>query len=87
MLTVTEATGGYLSKVLEEAKASPETAVRLAVEGNGLTAALDTERPGDTTFDHNGRTVLLLDEQASQVLSERTLDVQTTTDGPRLGIS
>jgi len=86
MLTITETTGGYLSKVLDEAKVSPDTAVRLVVEGNGLTAALDTERPGDAAIDHNGRKVLLLDEQASRVLEERTLDVQATADGPKLGI-
>jgi len=87
MLTITEAAGGYLSKVLDDANAAPDTAVRLVVESNGLTAALDSERPGDASIDHDGRKVLLLDSQASQVLSERTLDVQATDDGPRLGIS
>ena len=86
MLNITEATGGYLSKVLDEANAAPDTAVRLVVEGKGLSAGLDTERPGDASIEHEGRKVLLLDEQASQVLADRTLDVQTTVDGPRLGI-
>jgi Fe-S cluster assembly iron-binding protein IscA len=86
MLTVTEAAGGYLSSWLERANATDDTAVRLFVEPKGLAAALDTERPGDTTIEHAGRRVLLLDEEASQALSERTLDVQRTPDGPRLGI-
>ncbi len=87
MLTLTEAAGGYLNKVLEEAKVPADTAVRLVVESDGLTSALDTPRPGDTAFDHEGRKVLLLDERASQLLAERTLDVQPTDEGPRLGIS
>lgn len=86
MLNLTQAAGGYLSKVLEEASASPETAVRLAVEGEGLQSTLDTVRPGDTTYNHEGRKVLLLDTQASRVLANRTLDVQPTDEGPRLGI-
>jgi Fe-S cluster assembly iron-binding protein IscA len=87
MLNITEAAGGYLSKVLDDANATPETAVRLVVQSSGLTAALDTERPGDAAIDHDGRKVLLLDAQASQVLADRTLDMQPTEEGPRLGIS
>jgi len=86
MLNLTEAAGGYLNKVLEEAQASPDTAVRLAVEGQGIASSLDTARPGDTTYDHEGRKVLLLDATASRVLAERTLDVHPTDEGPRLGI-
>ena len=86
MLNMTDAAAGYLSEVLENANAAPDTAVRLVVETNGLSSALDQPRPGDTTFDHEGRKVLVLDPQASEVLAERTLDVQSTDDGPRLGI-
>lgn len=87
MLTITEAAGGYLNKWLDEAKAAPDTAVRLAVASKGFTAALDKERPGDLTVDHDGRKVLLLDEQASSALSERTLDVKGTPEGPKLGLT
>lgn len=86
MLNLTPAAGGYLSQVLEEAKASPDTAVRLAVDGDGLESKLDVVRPGDTTYNHEGRKVLLLDTRASRVLADRTLDVQPTDEGPRLGI-
>jgi Fe-S cluster assembly iron-binding protein IscA len=87
MMTLTEAAGGFLSKVLEEASAPPDTAVRLKVETNGLASTLDQPRPGDTTFNHDGRKVLLLDPAASQVLAGKKLDLQPTDDGPRLGIS
>ena len=87
MLTITDAAGGYLTKVLDEAQVSDETAVRLVAAPEGLTAALDTEKPGDASFDHDGRKVLLLDQLASQVLDERTLDVQNTPDGDKLGLT
>ena len=87
MLTMTQAAAGYLSDVLERANVSPETAVRLVVEADGLTPALDTARPGDTTFDHAGRKVLLLDAFTSDVLADRTLDIQSTDEGPRLSVS
>lgn len=86
MMNLTESAGGFLSKVLDEAQASPDTAVRLAVEGDGVQSTLDTVRPGDTTYNHEGRKVLLLDTRASRVLADRTLDVQPTEEGPRLSI-
>jgi len=86
MLTMTDAAAGYLSDVLEKANVSPDTAVRLVVEADGLAPALDTARPGDTTFDHEGRKVLLLDALASDVLADRTLDVHSTDDGLRLSV-
>jgi hypothetical protein len=45
---------------------------------------LDNARPGDETFDYEGRTVLMLDAQVSQVLDDSTLDVEATDEGPKL---
>ncbi len=45
---------------------------------------VDGERPGDTPFKHQGRTVLLLDERVSQLLESETLDVKQTAKGNRL---
>lgn len=87
MLTMTEAAGGYLFRFLDETDASPDTAVRLVAAGEGIRPELDTERPGDAHLDHDGRKVLLLDPHASEMLAERTLDIEPTPDGPRLGLS
>ena len=84
MMTMTDAAGGFLSELLEDAP--PETAIRLVVEPHGLTSKLDTSRPGDTALNHSGRRVLLLDGRASMALSDKKLDVQDTDDGPRLRI-
>jgi hypothetical protein len=84
MFIVTEAAGGYLTAVLDNANASEETAIRLVLEGNTLTPQLDNTHPGDKTFDHEGRMVLMLDAQVSQVLDDSTLDIETTEEGPKL---
>jgi hypothetical protein len=87
MLTMTDAAAGYLSDVLEKANVSSDTAAHLVVEADGLAPALDSARPGDTTFNHEGRKVLLLDALASEVLADRTLDVHSTEDGPSLSVT
>jgi hypothetical protein len=84
MFMMTETAGEYLTTVLDNANASEETAIRFVLEGNTLTPKLDNARPGDATFDHVGRQVLVLDAQVSQVLADSTLDVQATDEGPKL---
>ena len=84
MFIVTEAAGGYLTAVLDNANASEETAIRFVLEGNTLTPQLDNTYPGDKTFDHEGRMVLILDAQVSQVLDDNTLDIEATEEGPKL---
>jgi hypothetical protein len=84
MFMMTEMAGEYLTAVLDNAHASEETAIRFVLEGNTLTPRLDNARPGDATFDYEGRRVLVLDGQVSQALAESTLDVQTTEEGPKL---
>ena len=84
MFTMTETAGEYLTTVLDDANAAEETAIRLVIEDNTLMPKLDNARPGDATFDHEGRTVLVLDEQMTQVLAESRLDVSATEEGPQL---
>ena len=82
MLTVTEAAGTLLAQILDQEDLPQEVAIRLVHEGEGVTMQPDSERPGDATFQHEDRTVLLLDEQISQLLTEETLDV----DGEKLAL-
>jgi Fe-S cluster assembly iron-binding protein IscA len=84
MLTVTEAAGVYLTEILAEANAADDTAVRFVVQENKLAPYLDNARPGDATFDHEGRTILVLDEGISQTLANSTLDVKDTDTGVQL---
>ena len=84
MLMMTETAGEYLTALLDNTNAPEETAIRFVLEGNTLTPRLDNSRPGDATFDHDGRRVLVLDADVSQALAESTLDVQATEEGPKL---
>ncbi len=76
MLTVTEAASARLAQVLKQQSMPEEIAVRFVYEGNGGALRRDNERPGDTTFQHEGRTVLLPDAQVSGLLAEDTLDLE-----------
>jgi len=82
MLTVTEAASARLAEILKQEEFPEEAAIRFVREAGGLRLQSDNERPGDTTFQHEGRTVLLLDEQVSELLADETLDV----DGPKLAL-
>ena len=87
MLTVTENAVRHLAELLSNADAAEEEAIRFVREGRTITPKLDCERPGDTTYEHEGNTVLLLDENVFALLGDRTLDVQDTDDGPQLTIN
>jgi hypothetical protein len=87
MLTVTESAGAHLSSLLNEAEAPEDVAVRFVLEGQGLAMALDNERPEDEKFDHEGKTILLLDNQISELLADKTLDIEMAEDGPQLALS
>jgi len=87
MLTLTQAAGEHLSKLLDESDANDEAAVRLVAREQGLALAADQPRPEDTTFEHDGKTVLILDQQVAEALADRTLDVQDTENGKALSIS
>jgi len=84
MLTLTDGAGEHLAQMLTVA--SEGTAIRLVALGKDLKMQLDSVKPGDTTFDHKGGTVLVLDEQTAGFLAGKTLDVTDTDGGPRLAL-
>lgn len=86
MLTITEAATQHLATLLERAETPADLALRVIHDGHTLGLRPDNPRPGDTTFAHQSRTVLILDEEMSALLAERTLDVQQTAEGPQLAI-
>jgi len=88
MLTVTDAAGARLAQMLGQQCLAEEFAIRFVYEGRGIVIQQDSERAGDTAFQHEGRTVLLLDAQISEQLTELTLDlegVQFALHTPREG--
>lgn len=85
MLNVTEPAAAHLAQLLSGAP--DENVVRFVPGENGLAMQLSQAQPGDTTFDHGEKTVLALDAAISDSLSEHTLDVQPTQQGPQLTLS
>jgi hypothetical protein len=84
---MTEAAGAHLIDLLGEADVPEDVAIRFVVESEELTLRLDKERPGDESLTHEGKTVLLLDEQMSPMLSEKTLDIEPSDEGPKLTLT
>ena len=84
MFVMTEAAGGFLTRVLEEARAAEDTAVRFLLEGERVTPTLDTVRAGDDVFAHAGRKVLVVDKGVSSALGSSVLDVEKTQNGSKL---
>lgn len=84
MFVMTEAAGGYLTRVLEQAHATDDTAVRFVLEGERLTPKLDTVQPGDDVFAHAGRKVLVVDKSVARALGSSILDVEKTMNGNKL---
>jgi len=84
MFAVTENALAKISRVLGHKKAPDNAAVRLKREPDGVRIRLDSPKSGDTTFDHEGKTVLVLDEEVSKSLAGRKLDVLDNGTGPRL---
>jgi hypothetical protein len=84
MFVMTEAAGGFLTRLLDEARATDDTAVRFILEGERVTPMLDTVRPGDDVFAHGGRKVLIVDKGVANALGSSVLDVERTQNGSKL---
>ncbi|MHC5023233.1 MAG: hypothetical protein ACYTGG_04895 [Planctomycetota bacterium] len=87
MFTVTDAAAEHLSDLLEQAEAPADVAVRFVLSDEGLGLELDNEKPGDATFNHETRVVLLLDEMIVALLDNRTLDLEDDEDGAALTLT
>lgn len=86
MLTVTDAACAFLAELLTEADAPEGVAIRFIIEEQGLAMRLDNHHDGDDSFNHGERLVLLVDEEMSVILDEKTLDVEESDEGPKLAL-
>jgi hypothetical protein len=84
MLTVTTAALDRLSTKLARKKAGEGMALRFTRRPGGWRLRLDRADPADKTYTHEGRNVLLLDQDVSRAMASMTLDVRVTNRGPRL---
>ena len=86
MLNASDAACAFISELLTFEGAPDESAVRIVIEENELSIKLDKEKPGDKTYLHEGKTVLLVDAKMSQALDGKTLDVEDTAEGTKLTV-
>ncbi len=84
MLNVTDQASARLSEILSGQPT--DAAMRIVREGGRMKMRLASPRPSDTTFDHNGRIVLVLAEKLSAHFEGGTLDLRDTDRGPKLHI-
>ena len=84
MLTLTEAAGAHLADILADRECPDDIAVRFVCAESGHSLVLDNKKAGDSTLEHEGRTVLLLDQTAAELLDNETLDVKQTDRGGKL---
>ncbi len=86
MLTMTQSAGARLARKLAKKRAEENVALRFVRDATrgGWLLRLDRIQPTDVKLSHDGRTVVLLDEQVSNSLRNKRLDVKETDEGPRL---
>ena len=70
--------------MLKNAEKADDVFLRLVREKDGLALRHDSADARDSTFAHEGKTVLVLSDELCQELVDRTLDVDDTEEGPRL---
>ncbi len=84
MFTVSYTASEHLALMLAEANAPDAAVFRLIVKNDETELEIDTVQPGDTTFDHAEKTVLVIDEQVSELVADMKLDVKVTGEEPEL---
>jgi Fe-S cluster assembly iron-binding protein IscA len=86
MLTVTEGARARLARRLDRKKCSKEQAIRFVrdEDRSRWSMHVDSIQPADVHYAHQGRTVLIIDEESAHRLRNRLLEVRETDEGPRL---
>jgi len=84
MMTLTEAAGDHLTEILSNSDVPEGVAVRFVCQESEISLSLDNQKPGDATLEHQGKTVLLLDQHAAEYLDGATVDAEQTDKGAKL---
>lgn len=84
MLTVTVGARERLASKLAGRKAADDIFIRFTRKAGSWRLRLGRARPADTAIVHEGKTVLLLGKVVARAVTDMTLDVKNTEEGPRL---
>lgn len=85
MIDVTERAKQELKRILTENVDEPLAGLRLTTGESGqLGLGIDIETVGDQVVEHEGSKVLIVEKELATGLKGVTLDVEDTTEGPKL---
>jgi Fe-S cluster assembly iron-binding protein IscA len=87
MLTVTDKAVQHLRETLSRKEEGAPGVFRIVNSEEGYQLTLDEAKESDQVFEHEGENYLLLDTEVGEALSNATLDVQESPQGPRLALS
>jgi Fe-S cluster assembly iron-binding protein IscA len=83
MIQVTERARETFKNTLEDLIQSPGVMLRIGSTDSGLEIFPDTLKDDDQIIEHDGRAVLLIDQDVSETLADTTIDVEEHADGAR----
>jgi Fe-S cluster assembly iron-binding protein IscA len=83
MIQVTERARETFKNRLEGLMERPGVMLRIGGTESGLGIFLDTLKDDDQIIEHDGRAVLLIDQEVSETLADTTIDVEEHTGGAR----
>lgn len=79
MFQLTDRAAQRMKAALSEVENSEGVCFRLGVTEDKLRMVVDQERPGDTTVEHEGEVVLVMDSVAAGRLDNHKLDFEEDT--------
>ena len=84
MIQVTERARETFKNKLEDLIERPGVMLRIGSTDSGLEIFPDTLKHDDRIVEHDGRAVLLIDQEVSETLADTTIDVEEHADGARV---
>ena len=84
MVTVTYTAGEHMAYMLSKHQVREDVVLRIKLTTGGVEMQPGKIRPDDETFSHNGKVVLVLDQQTSQWLGNKTIGLMTDDKGSHL---
>jgi len=81
MIQVTERARETFKSKLDHMIESPGLSLRIGRTDSGLGVFPDTVKDDDQIIEHDGRPVLLIDQEISETLADTTIDVEEHADG------
>lgn len=85
MIEITDAAKVELKRILDENSQDPSMLLRLTAGPDGsLGLILDKAAQGDNLFEHDGITVLAIEEGLAGMMNGISMDIEDTDEGPML---